>query len=667
MATPITFNSVAYSVPAYNDTGYAQGPGNLSSYLIAIASGTLQQSGGTFSLTADVNFGLNFGLVAKYYKSITTNIATAGIVRLAKTDSIDWRNNANSNNLALAIDGSDNLTYNGAIVLTGGGSGFVSSITGTANEIIASSATGAITLSTPQPIGTGSSPTFANVTSNHTSPSSNPATAGIIRLANIDPIDWRNAANNANLPLTVDSSNNLTFNGNIISPSGAGPVTSITGTANQIIASSPTGAVTLSTPQNIGTTSSPTFGGLTITKAGSLTTLFNSTGVSSDTIQLEANGNSNFISTSSAGDFTLQGSDSTNFLSYAPGTGLLTLLGATGAIQAASNLLPNANNTLSLGTTSNRWSTIYGVNATLTNALTVPNGGTGDSSLTAYAVLCGGTTSTGAVQSVAGLGSSGQVLTSNGASALPTFQTVAGTGTVNSGTATHLAYYATSTNAVSDANGATVSGNYTFSGTQTLSGLTASTALALDGSKNIVSVTNTGSGNNVLATSPTLVTPVLGAASATSLTFSSTSGIIGTTTNNNAAAGSVGEYIESVFSAVAAPATTLYGDATSISLPAGDWDVTLNILIDQTGAGTLTNWGCAIGPNPGDDPTGFVLGSNWYAPINGFVTLSTNDCATIANYRRSFSGTTTVYGKMIATYATGTYAFSGRLSARRIR
>jgi hypothetical protein len=48
------------------------------------------------------------------------------------------------------------------------------------------------------------------------------------------------------------------------------------------------------------------------------------------------------------------------------------------------------------------------------------------------------------------------------------------------------------------------------SGTVTLSGLTLSTALALDASKNIVSVSNTGTGNNVLATSPTLVTPALG-------------------------------------------------------------------------------------------------------------------------------------------------------------
>jgi len=59
---------------------------------------------------------------------------------------------------------------------------------------------------------------------------------------------------------------------------------------------------------------------------------------------------------------------------------------------------------------------------------TVPEGGSGDASLTAYAVVCGGTTSTGALQSIAGVGTSGHVLTSNGAGALPTFQAAAGGG-----------------------------------------------------------------------------------------------------------------------------------------------------------------------------------------------------------------------------------------------
>ncbi len=59
----------------------------------------------------------------------------------------------------------------------------------------------------------------------------------------------------------------------------------------------------------------------------------------------------------------------------------------------------------------------------VSGTLPVANGGTGAASLTAYAVLCGGTTSTNPVQSIASVGTSGQVLTSNGAGALPTFQT----------------------------------------------------------------------------------------------------------------------------------------------------------------------------------------------------------------------------------------------------
>jgi hypothetical protein len=49
-------------------------------------------------------------------------------------------------------------------------------------------------------------------------------------------------------------------------------------------------------------------------------------------------------------------------------------------------------------------------------------GGTGDASTTAYGVIAGGTSSTGAFQNV-GTGTSGQVLTSNGSSSLATWQT----------------------------------------------------------------------------------------------------------------------------------------------------------------------------------------------------------------------------------------------------
>ena len=62
------------------------------------------------------------------------------------------------------------------------------------------------------------------------------------------------------------------------------------------------------------------------------------------------------------------------------------------------------------------------------NPAEVDKGGTGLAVTTAYGVMCGGTTTTAALQSIA-VGSNPQVLTSNGASALPSMQ-AAGAGGV---------------------------------------------------------------------------------------------------------------------------------------------------------------------------------------------------------------------------------------------
>src|SRR3989304_2866533 len=67
-----------------------------------------------------------------------------------------------------------------------------------------------------------------------------------------------------------------------------------------------------------------------------------------------------------------------------------------------------------------------------------------------------------------------------------------------------------------------------------------------------------------------------------------TTGIVGTTTNNNVQAGSVGEYVESIvlFASATALTTNTAKTVTSISLTAGDWDVIGNVAF--TG-GTTTN------------------------------------------------------------------------------
>ncbi|NDC56469.1 MAG: hypothetical protein EBZ69_06635, partial [Alphaproteobacteria bacterium] len=61
--------------------------------------------------------------------------------------------------------------------------------------------------------------------------------------------------------------------------------------------------------------------------------------------------------------------------------------------------------------------------------LGVPGGGTGLSTTTAYGLIAAGTTSTGNFQQVSGTGNSGQILTSNGAGALPSWQANSGIST----------------------------------------------------------------------------------------------------------------------------------------------------------------------------------------------------------------------------------------------
>lgn len=71
----------------------------------------------------------------------------------------------------------------------------------------------------------------------------------------------------------------------------------------------------------------------------------------------------------------------------------------------------------------------------------VPSGGTHNSSFSSFSVICGGTSSTATLQNVSGVGTSTQVLTSNGTGALPTWQNASGGGGV--GTAQAWGYFTT--------------------------------------------------------------------------------------------------------------------------------------------------------------------------------------------------------------------------------
>lgn len=115
MSTTVTFNGTSYTVPATGDENWSD---NLSAYLIAIASGSLQKTGGTFTLTAEIDYGATYGIKSAYYKSRGTNPSSTGVLRLANAESVSWRNAANNADLALKVNASDLLEYNGSAIVS---------------------------------------------------------------------------------------------------------------------------------------------------------------------------------------------------------------------------------------------------------------------------------------------------------------------------------------------------------------------------------------------------------------------------------------------------------------------------------------------------------------------------------------------------------------------
>jgi len=130
-----------------------------------------------------------------------------------------------------------------------------------------------------------------------------------------------------------------------------------------------------------------------------------------------------------------------------------------------------------------------------------------------------------------------------------------------------------------------VGGIASFSAQPIFTSLTASSAVATDASKGLVSVTNTGTGNNVLATSPTITTPTissLSSASATALTLQSagTTAItvdtsqnvgIGTTNPSARLAISSGATVNNIFTYSTGANT--YTPTASTSLTNANWQI----------------------------------------------------------------------------------------------
>lgn len=135
----------------------------------------------------------------------------------------------------------------------------------------------------------------------------------------------------------------------------------------------------------------------------------------------------------SGGAVPADGSNNINFLGDATS---INIVGNPGANTLTANVILPAKHTVLLSDVSSFVGVVpsatVGIplvsdgagNDPLFTTATVPGGGTGATSFTAYSVIAAGTTGTGAMQNVVGVGTAGQVLTSAGAGALPIWATV---------------------------------------------------------------------------------------------------------------------------------------------------------------------------------------------------------------------------------------------------
>lgn len=109
MSVNVVLNGVTYQIPESGETDWGQ---QVTSFLQAVGTSTLQKTGGSFTLTAEVDFGATFGIKTAYLKSRSANIATDGMIRLGKNDEIVWRDDANSADLYLRKNVNDILEFN---------------------------------------------------------------------------------------------------------------------------------------------------------------------------------------------------------------------------------------------------------------------------------------------------------------------------------------------------------------------------------------------------------------------------------------------------------------------------------------------------------------------------------------------------------------------------
>jgi hypothetical protein len=159
--------------------------------------------------------------------------------------------------------------------------------------------------------------------------------------------------------------------------------------------------------------------------------------------------------------------------------------------------------------------------------------------------------------------------------------------------------------------------------------------------------------------------PLAGGIMTGAITLSQLAGLIGTTTNNNANAGSIGEVISSVVTTEVSMTTNVVVNVTSISLTPGDWDVHGEVWVD--GSSSLA--GCRVGISN----ISAAMPANVAVATSSALVQGATGTALISSYmplgacRVSLAATTTYFLVALGVFSSGTCVARGVIWARRAR
>lgn len=634
---------------------------NLDAYFVAIAAGCLQKTGGSFTLSAETDFGASYGLKSLYYKSRSSNVADAGILRGASAESlVAWRNNANSGNLVLTTNASDQIVFNGTTLAPSASPTFTGTVTApnilltdTSNQMVLGT-TRTVTITAPTPASTSRTWTIPDITSNGTF-------VALQGAQTFTGVKTFTAQTNFGANILFDYTHGVVLNdasaSNTISLKAPSSVTTYSltlpadaGTTGYALTTNGSGTTSWTNLSGAGTVSSGVAGRLT---------LYPATGNTVDDIYAQ---NAHNIDV----EIAAQGSRSVDLVYTIPNPG--------NAVTAANILLSQGAQTIVGQQTFS--ASILGLAGTGVADIAFSFAGDTNSGLARIAaddialVVNGAAyleVTTSAITAQTALFVNNAAVTISNT----TNQIVLGTTrqvTINAPTPASASRTVTLPDLSADYSVVGTVGTQTVGGTKTFSAQIIASA-GMQASGTVLGDSNGARdlGSSAINWGNLYINGdvIVGSTSAIGFAASGAVSITGTKTNSAASAGKYGEVIESIISSLTNfPSTTAFGDLTSISLTAGNWMIYLNGRGNTNTSTAWTGYTVGVSTTTGNSTTGLVLGDN-ESNINGTANL-TGAALSIPGIHVLVSATTTYYYKFSATYSNGQPQATGRITAVRI-